>query len=446
MTQAHAQSSLEIREQCTDRSEPQADDSATAGTSRSWYALALLASIAAFSLLDRQLPFVMAEAIKQDLALSDGQLGLVGGLAFSLFYTVLCLPMASLADRYSRKWVITTAVAVWSAMTALSGLARNMSHLFLARIGVAFGEAGSVGPSHSMIADYFPPGRRATAMSLYSIGGTVGVLVGFSLGGWLSDQIGWRMTYLTFGAPGLLLAVLAALTLRDPVRVHVSAPTTGGMGRVALKLLRTSTYRNLCIAASFHGSSATAIMAWLAPFFIRSHELTTAQAGLAVGFLSGAVGSLNVLLGGLVADKLAKRDRRWQLWVPAIGVILGIPLYLCGLLAAPVGLSFAALIAATLIGSSFAGPVFATVQDLADPRDRATASALIVLVVSLVGGAGGPAIAGFVSDALRPVQDHDSLRTALCMVMLLGHVGAAIFFMRAASTIRNDLGAARAAP
>jgi len=424
-----------------------ADATEKSGERYRWYVLALLTAISIFSLIDRQLPFAMAEAIKHDLDLTDGQLGLIGGFAFSVFYTVLCLPLARLADRTSRKWVITGAVAVWSAMTVLSGAARSMGQLFIARVGVALGEAGCVSPSHSMIADYFPPGRRATAMSLYSIGATAGVMLSFSLGGWLCDRIGWRATYLLFGAPGLAVALLAAWTLREPPRCNLQSAASPARSMIAgaLQLLRIRTFHQLAIAASCHAISATAIMAWTSPFLIRSHDFSAAQAGLTVGLLSGVAGSVCIVLGGVVADRLARRDRRWQMWIPALGVALGVPLYLIGLLMPQLELAMAAMVLATLVSTSYAGPVFATAQELADPDNRATASALMVLIVSLVAGAGGPPVTGFISDTLQPTLGANALRVALCIVMMAGSVAAAFFFMRTATSIVRDTRRSQAA-
>lgn len=408
-----------------------------------WYVLTLLTIIAALSLIDRQLPFVMAESIKRDLALSDGQLGMIGGFGFSLFYTLLGLPAARLADRFSRKWVVFPAVVVWSVVTAISGLSASFAQLFLSRIGIAIGEAGCVAPSHSLIADYFSPARRGLAMSIFAVGGTLGLMAGFALGGMLSDAIGWRATFAAFGLPGLAVGLLGAFTVREPTRVskRASAAPPAMLGAAA-DLLRKPTYRYVCLAASAHGFAITAIMAWLSPFLIRSHGLSTGQAGMLTGLLTGAIGTIGILLGGVVSDRLAGRDLRWPLWFCAAAALGSAPLFIIGFAAPSLAVVMVALLPAALIGFSTSGPVFATVQNLADPRERATASAIIVLLVGLIAGAGGPAFGGMLSDALAPAFGASSLSVALCITTGIASPLGAFFFFAAASSAERDIPAA----
>lgn len=408
-----------------------------------WTLLCVLALISALSLVDRQLPFIAAEAIKRDLGLSDGQLGLVGGLAFSLFYTVLCLPAAALADRLSPKWVISLAVAIWSATTMLGGAATGFIQLCVARVGVAVGEAGCTAPSHALLADAFPARRRATALALYSLGGVLGLMGGFSLGGVLVDRIGWRGAFLVFGGFGLALSALAMVIVRPPSGTAatreppMAAARTSA--RAAVRLLRSPTYRYLTLGASFHGLSVTAVMAWLSPFLSRVHHLTAGEAGSLVGLLSGLAGGGGVLLGGLAADRLSRRDLRWRLWTPAVAAATGLPLFLAAFASPQLGFALAFLAPATLMGLSTSGPVFATVQDLAPVRDRAVASALIVLIVGLIGGTAGPTAVGLFSDVLRPAMGAASLRSALAAIVLCGNSLGAMFFWLGAAHARREL-------
>lgn len=408
-----------------------------------WYVAALLASIVAFAYVDRYIPFILAEDIKAELGLSDSQIGLIGGLAFALFNTVFMLPVSVLADRTSRKWVISISVAVWSAMTALGGLAQNFLHLFLVRSGVGLGEAGVLPAAQSTIAARFPARQRATALSLLSVGVTIGIMLGYGLGGYLADQIGWRMAYMAVGVPGVLIALLVVFTLRDPPKVV--APTKASfseVGGAARAIVSTPTLKWIVLGVSFHVLASQGLSAWLAPFLMRVHDVSATEAGLLIGLPAGLMGGLGALFGGVFTDWLVKRDVRWYLWLPAIAVLGCVPIYSLAFYAPTTTLFLAAFLPGLVFSVAYTAPFFAMVQNLAHPARRAIYAALVLLVVSLVGGAGA-AMVGALSDAFAPLLGEESLRPAMLISNAI-NILSCVCLVWGARTAREDLASARA--
>ncbi|MDC0933984.1 MFS transporter, partial [Gammaproteobacteria bacterium] len=277
------------------------------------YALGLLTVGYCFNFIDRQLLSILQEAIKADLGLSDGQLGLLTGFAFAMFYVSAGIPIARWADRGNRRNIVAYAIGIWSFMTAISGLAQNYLQLFLARIGVGIGEAGGSPPSHSIISDIFPPEKRATAISIYSTGVNIGILFGFLFGGWLNEFFGWRVAFAVVGAPGIVIALVIRYTLKEPIRGlsegRVVNTAVAPLGDVLGLLWSRRSFRHMAIAAGLNAFAAYGTVNWQASFFIRSHEMGTGELGTWLALSSGLLGAIGILGGGIIADKLAPRDK-----------------------------------------------------------------------------------------------------------------------------------------
>jgi predicted MFS family arabinose efflux permease len=406
------------------------------------YTLGILFVVYVVNFVDRQILSILMEPIREDLNLNDTQLGLLSGLAFALFYATMGLPIAWLADRFSRRNIIAVCLALWSAFTALCGLSQTFVQLLLARMGVAVGEAGGSPPAHSMIADLYPHGQRSTALAIYACGVPVGTLIGLAGGGWISTVFDWRVAFLVVGAPGVLLALVFFLTVREPARekrpqVSAEQPAKGMLSGVA-ELWKIRSYRHLCIATTIHVFSAYGILQWNPAFFIRIHGLTPAEVGLTLGLIIGIASGLGTFAGGYVADVLGRRDPRWYCRIPALEIGITIPFYIGAFLADDVRLAFALLIAPTFLSNAFMGPVFGAAQSLAAPHLRATASAFLLFILALVGQGLGPQVVGVISDLLKPSAGADSLRYAL-VLLVLTKVFASWRFMVAGGYLREDL-------
>jgi MFS family permease len=405
------------------------------------YTLAFLFVLYALNYLDRQLLSILMEPIREELHLSDTQLGILSGFAFALFYATLGIPIARLADRHSRRNIIAVAVAIWSVMTACCGFAQSFVTLLLPRIGVGIGEAGASPPAHSMLSDYFPPKRRAAALAIYSAGIPVGILLGLAGGGWVNQAFGWRTAFLVIGLPGLLLSLAFYLTAREPVRGAQDGGTPDamhGMTESLRHLWSLRTFRWLTLASALHAVCAYGVLQWNPSYLIRTFGLGTREVGLSLGLIIGVMGGAGTLFGGFVSDWLGKRDLRWYLFVPAISVALSIPFYFATFQAGTATLALALFVAPGFLANLFTGPSFATIQSLSPPRMRAMAASLYLFILNLIGLGLGPAAVGIASDLLHPALGNDALRWALCGVSLFEF--AAIYcFLRAAKTVRNEI-------
>jgi MFS family permease len=367
------------------------------------WAMTLLFFVYTSNFIDRTLLSVLQQPIKEELKLSDAQLGVLGGFAFAALYSTLGIPLARLAERRSRKGIITAALVVWSAMTALCGTAGSYVSLFAYRVGVGVGEAGASPPAHSLIADYFPPRQRATALSVYSLGIPIGVLAGSVLGGLIAQKYGWRPAFMVVGAPGLLLAALTQFTLREPPRGlseggEAEGEATPSLRTVIGHLGRRTSFLHLAAGASLASFANYGIGAFAAPYFIRTFHMGLAQAGLVLGTIAGAAAAIGTLGGGLVADRLGVGDKRWYVWTPAIGLIVGAPFVVAGYLAPTWPLAIALLFVAPVVQYSYLGPSFGVMHNMVTPRMRATATALLFLVINFIGLGFGPTLVGLASD------------------------------------------------
>lgn len=383
------------------------------------YAMGLLLVIYVMNFVDRQVVNILAEPIKRELGLLDWQLGAMSGLAFALFYTVLGLPIARLAERGHRPYIIGVALAVWSGFTALCGLAQNFTQLLLARIGVGVGEAGCTPPAHSLITDYVPKERRASALAFYSMGTPLGSLVGMGLGGVIADAYGWRMAFIVCGIPGIVLAIIAVLTLVEPrirqtaaeLKQRAQAMRDAKPFKAALATLkRKRTFWLVSFAAAIKAFIGYGQAPFAASFFYRNHSEEIASLatmfglqsggflGLALGLMGGIGGAIGAFLGGVIADKYGARDYRAYVSVPAIASLAVIPIYVMAILSPFATFALGSLLIGSVLGTLWYGPVYATAQTIVPPHMRATASAVLLFIINLIGLGLGPLAVGALSD------------------------------------------------
>ena len=406
------------------------------------YALGVLVVVYTFNFIDRQILSILLEPIKQDLGLSDSALGMLTGFAFALFYATLGIPIARFADRSNRRNLIAWALAIWSAMTAVSGLAQNFWHLLLARIGVGVGEAGCSPPAHSMLADYFPTENRATALGIYSLGIPFGILFGFIAGGWLNEFFGWRVAFFIVGVPGLLLAILVRFTLREPPRGMAE-------GRVAEEEQPTimETFRFLWSKRSFRhmavGGGLTAfvgygVITWVPSFLIRSYGMSTGDVGTYLGLILGIPGGIGIALGGYLADRYGARDTRWYLWIVSVALIASMPLFFGVYLSNTAFASLMFLILPILLGNFYQATTFSQTQGLVSLRMRSVAAAVLLFILNMIGLGAGPQAVGILSDILQPSYGDESLRYALLMLSTV-QIWAAYHYYQAGKSLKDDL-------
>lgn len=386
-----------------------------------------------FNFLDRQIVNILAEPIRKDLDLSDTQIGLMTGLAFALFYTFLGLPIARVADRptTNRGWLIAGALAVWSGMTALCGLAQNFAQLLLARIGVGVGEAGCTPAAHSLIADRVPANKRASAMAFYALGIPAGSLLGMVIGGYLADEIGWRTAFLLVGAPGVLLALVVVALIRDPPRPSRAAAEGEALGLLAtLKVLTGSRTFVLVLAA---GSACSFLSygktTWSTIFFQRSHGMSPGEVGFWFGLWGGIAGMIGTFMGGWLADRFGATDRRHVVTAPAIGMALAVPVAFAAYQATDWRVSLALIMVPNVLNSLYYGPVFSSVQGLVAPHQRAVASAMLLFCQNLLGLGLGPLFFGMISDFLKPEFGEESVRYVLYGAAFMGLIPALLFWL-----------------
>ncbi len=377
------------------------------------WVLGLLVTVYTSNFIDRMIVAVLQQPIKDELRLSDAELGFLGGFAFAIFYAILGVPIARLAERRSRAAIITVAIVVWSGMTALCGTAHGYAALFAFRVGVGVGEAGASPPSQSLISDYFPPERRASALSIYSLGIPFGSLLGSIIGGIVGQRYGWRAAFLVVGLPGLALAILTALTIREPARGGLDAASasreTPSFLAVVRHLAARRSFLHIAAGASLAAFAAYGIGGFSPAYFIRAFHLGLQQVGILFGLLGGVSAALGTMAGGLVTDRLGKRDARWYVWVPALGLSVGAPLTMAGYLAPTWPLAVLILLLPPIFQYTFLGPSLGLMHNMVGPRMRATATALLFLSINLVGLGLGPLFVGWLSDvyARRGFQGGD---------------------------------------
>ena len=395
--------------------------------------LAMLLLVYVFNFLDRMILSILAKPIQQDLGLSDGQMGMLGGIAFAVLYSTLAVPLSSLADRTSRSWVVAISLFAWSGFTALCGLAQSFWHIFLARVGVGVGEAGGVAPSYAIIGDYFPPRRRATALAIYSLGIPLGSAIGLLAGGFIAETVNWRAAFVAIGVAGVVLAPIFKWIVRDLPRTiaaeekdRVAPPEVRALD-VAKSLARKPAFWLLSLGAAAGSSIGYGISFWLPSFVQRSFGLGLFDTAVFVAATLLTGGVAGVLSGGWLADRLGQGNRAWYAWLPALAYVIGAPLWAAGVASASPVAAFLLILIPQGLGFFWLGPVLTAVQHLVEPAARATASALFLLINNLIGLAAGIYALGALSDALTPLYGDEALRMSI--IWSLGLYGLAGLFM-----------------
>jgi predicted MFS family arabinose efflux permease len=398
--------------------------------------------ISLFNYTDRYMIAILLPNIKQDFGLSDTQMGVLTGLAFTLFYVAVGVPIARLADQRNRKQILVVALGIWSVMTAACGMAQNFIQLAIARTLVGIGEAGSSPPSYSIIADVYPAQRRATAMAVYLAGAPMGILIGFILGGWMAEHYGWRYALVAVGVPGLLFAILLVGLLKEPERGAVDGGASTQavpFWRGLLALLRNRTFRHAALGSAFYNALAVTYVNWMPSFFVRSHGMGVQETGIVLALIFGPAQVVGLLAGGYFSDRLARFDVRWYLGVPALVMLLAGPLFMLSLSVESTTLALVSLGIPLLLGGMQVSPIFAITPSLVDVRMRAVASATLILIINLVSGGIGPLAVGYVSDLLAQQYGADSLKYSLLIITPIFGLWAVLHYCLGARHIRSDM-------
>lgn len=408
--------------------------------------LGMLLVVYIFNFVDRQILSILAAPIQADLRLDDAQMGLLGGIAFALLYSTMAVPLAALADRTSRSWVIAVSLAAWSGFTAACGLAQNFWHIFLARLGVGIGEAGGVAPSYALIGEYFPSSQRATALAVYSLGIPIGSGIGVMLGGYIAATVDWRTAFFVVGLLGVLIVPMFKLLVRDKVKAAAKAAMAADcpaplaqptLRETAGVLARKRSFWFLSFGAATSSMLGYGIAFWLPSLLIRSFGYTLVQASQFFGALLLIGGVAGVMAGGLLADRLGGRDRAFYSWLPGAGYFLGAPLFAAGILSSDAQTAFLLFLLPQALAYVWLGPVLSAIQHLVVPAARSSASALFLLINNLIGLGGGIYALGALSTFLTPTYGEEALRYS--MLYALGLYGVAALLMALAGpSLRKD--------
>ncbi len=417
-----------------------------------WVALSLLVAAYVCSFLDRQIFAILQQPIKEAMNLSDTELGLLGGLAFAVFYTAFGIPLARIADHHSRSKVIAFSLALWSIMTAACGATTNFVTLALARIGVGVGEAGCSPPAHSLLADYFGPRERSTAFGIYTLGIPIGSALGLVIGGYVNDFFGWRQAFYVVGLPGLVLALIIFFALKEPRRggsenrESAGAEKPPSLGEVARTLWKRKTFGHLCMAFALTAFAGYGVGQWYPTYLIRVFHLDTGTVGLVAAVANGLFGGLSTYLGGVLADRFSKREVCWICWLPAIALLINIPFAITFLFQTTFMTAVPVMFAGMLFTGVHLGPIFGVAQTLAPIRMRALTASILLFVTNLIGLGLGPSSVGIESDLFNKLGvntasgfgEHNSLRYAL-LVNSIVTLWAIIHYVLAARTLREDI-------
>lgn len=466
------------------------------------YVLSALLIVYIFNFIDRTIINILTEPIKESFGVEDWQMGLLGGPTFAILYTLLGLPIARFAERFNRVWIIVCAVAMWSLMTALCGFATTFVLLLIVRIGVGIGEAGCTPPAQSLIADYFKPSSRATAVSIYALGVPLGGMLASVLGGTISEQVtgpnfaafldsigllgltgginwneveGWRIAFVLVGLPGILVAVIVKLTVKEPPRgytdpAHIRAKSAQRVSfGEALRILASKpTYWHVVVGATVASFVGYGVGQFTTSFFIRTHGLSLQFASLLFGIILGVMAAIGVFLSGYLSDKFAVRHPTALSWIPALGMGLSVPLYAIGYLSDNLFIAVPPLMAAALLHYFYLGPMYAVAGGVVDSRTRATSVAITLLVVNLIGYGLGPLVIGVLStflksmfldgaglgltiDACKVTEGMGADLVAACnsanakglqwsiIIFICGYGWAALHYLIAGKTLKQDM-------
>lgn len=393
-----------------------------------WYVVTVLMLCQTLGALDSKLPFILVESLKRDLLLSDTQIGLITGPAFSLTYAISAIPISKLSDRGVRVHVIAGAIVVWSALTAAGGFAQGMRTLLLSRIGVAVGEAALTPAAHSIIADYTDKASRPKAIAVYSLGLAVGTFLALSLGGYLSDRFGWRTTLFFTGASGIVLSVLVFATVREPKREQATG--TRGLPKGDIRsLLRNPAVRNLMLGGAVLGISSGALGSWAPAYVMRTFHLSAAETGASFGAVAGAVAILGILCGGFIGGWLAQREPRQAFNLLALSFVVAMIAQIGSLLTSNYPLFIALTGLSIFLVAFYLAPTYATIQSTVHPSARSFAAAVTLFCISGVGMASGAFVCGALSDLFQPYYGADSLKMALLILSVFKLWGAVHYLL-----------------
>jgi MFS family permease len=407
------------------------------------YVLALLVVVYTFNFIDRQILAILLPAIQAEFGVNDTILGFLAGSAFALFYATLGVPIALLADRWNRRNLIALALAIWSGMTALSGIATNIVQLTLARIGVGVGEAGCSPPAHSIISDLYGPKERSTAMGIFTLGISGGIMIAYLAGGWVAENIGWREAFLIVGLPGLVLAVLVRFTISEPVRGQADGKQDSaarpGIAAVARFLLGRKSFLHLAVGSGLAAFNGYAVLSFFPTFLYRSHAMPVSEIGVWLGLILGIAGGLGFAGGGFVADRLGRRGQRFALLGVAAATMFAwlfhFPVFLIDNPYLVLGL----FVIPAIFSNFYLATTFAQIQGLVGLRMRAVASALLLFILNSVGLGLGPLCAGVLSDLLEATFATESMRYSLLVVAVAVGPWSAFHYLAAARHIEGDL-------
>jgi len=418
------------------------DRPANATRARQNYVLAVLVLVYAVNFIDRNLLVALLQPIKEELGVSDTAMGLLTGFGFALFFTLAGIPIAMLADRGSRRSIMSIGIAFWSLMTAATGLVSSYAQLAALRVGVGVGEASATPAAHAILADLFPPERRTRALAIYSTGANFGVLFGLLLGGLIHDRLGWRAAFMIIGLPGLLIAALVRFTLPEPRRGESEGFVDPGETPDLLTALRylasLPTFRHMAMSAGLYGITCYGLVAWAPTFFVRVHDLGYGETGFKVGLAIGLSGACGAITAGVLTDRLTLRDRRWLLWIPAIVAALQVPFHALFALSPDANVAILALVPVNFLNVIFAPPAYTLTQGLARVRMRAIASATLLLVLNLVGMGLGPTLVGQMNDSLAASRGPEAIRWSI-LALLVANAWGIVHSLLATRTIEADL-------
>lgn len=410
------------------------------------YVLAILTLVYTFNHIDRQILLILIEPIKADLQISDSAIGLLTGFAFAVFYATFGIPIAMWADRGNRRNILSLALAIWSGMTALSGLASNFWHLLVARMGVGVGEAGGTPPATSMISDLYAPKERAFALGIYTSGIGLGILAGFVIGGFVYQAFGWRVAFFVAGIPGILLAFLVRFSLKEPKRGAVEQRTSESeaatFGETLSFISKQTSFLWLLAGCSLICISANAFLAWTPSHLQRTFEVGPADIAIPLGLLIGGAGSAGAIVLGRLCDRLSENNLAWRPLIIAICAAAALPFAWMFLQADTIWKAYAWNLIPSFIGLIYASIAYTASQELVGLRMRAFAAAFMLFCLTLIGIGGGPTIVGWLSDTFAASGAEMPLKSALEIMLILNLLSVAALFMSSRTYVRD---AARAA-
>lgn len=436
------------------------------------YALAILTITYVFNFLDRQLLAILLEPIKNEFGVSDTAMGLLYGLAFSVFYATLAIPVARLADRSNRRNILAIAAGLWSIMTVACGMAANFWQMLFLRMGVAVGEAGGVPPSQSMVTDLYPPEHRARAMAVFSSATFIGTLLAMIGGAYIAQNYGWRAAFFIVGAPGVVLAFIIRYTVPEPERgawdkppiiensteaPEIQAPVQlkdkdQSLLEIFSEMWQKPALRNLMLGCAMAGLAGYGLGYWVPAFMMRVHDLSLMQAGIMIGGLGAVMGLCGSLFGAWLCDRYSQKNRNWLLYIPAISIAISLPLLLLflnyseqstfSLAGQTIPTAILIYCTASFVGAWWPAPTYVAVQEMVAPNKRTLACALLLFIMNLIGFGLGPLLVGLFSDMLTPAYGNDGVRYAL-MIVMSSYIPAMFFYYRAGAQFSASMFSAK---